>query len=42
VGGRRHLSQTRTLRVFNEVGEALNSAATEQHAAGEALGRVAT
>jgi hypothetical protein len=41
VGGRRHLSQTRTLRVFKEVGEALNSAATEQDAAGETLGRVA-
>jgi two-component system NarL family sensor kinase len=41
VGGRRHLSQTGTLRVFKEAGEALSSAATEQHATGEALGPVA-
>jgi hypothetical protein len=41
VAARRHLSQTRTLRVLKEVTEARNSAATEPHAAGEALGRVA-
>jgi two-component system NarL family sensor kinase len=41
MGGRRRLSETRTLRVLKEVAEALNSAATEQHAAAEALGRVA-
>ena len=39
--GRRRLSQTRALRVLKEVAEALNSAATEQRAAGEALSRVA-
>src|SRR5579864_1934996 len=41
MGGRRRLSETRTLRVLKEVAEALNSAATEQHAAAEALSRVA-
>jgi len=42
--GQRHrhrLSQTRALRVLKEVAEALNSAPTEQQAAGEALGRMA-
>ena len=38
---RRHLSQTRALRVLKEVAEALNSATTEQAAAGEALSRMA-
>jgi two-component system, NarL family, sensor kinase len=38
---RRRLSQTRALRVLKEVAEALNSAATEEQAAGEALSRMA-
>src|SRR3977135_3549795 len=38
---RRPLSQTRALRVLKEVAEALNSATTEQRAAGEALSRMA-
>jgi two-component system NarL family sensor kinase len=38
---RRRVSQTRALRVLKEVAEALNGAATEQQAAGEALRRVA-
>jgi two-component system NarL family sensor kinase len=38
---RRPLSQTRALRVLKEVAEALNSATTEQRAAGEALRRMA-
>jgi two-component system NarL family sensor kinase len=38
---RRRLSQTRALHVLKEVAEALNSAPTEQRAAGEALSRVA-
>lgn len=38
---RRRLSETRALRVLKEVAEALNSAPTEQRAAGEALNRVA-
>ena len=41
VGTRRRLSQTRALRVLKEVAEALNSASTEQQAAGEALKRMA-
>jgi two-component system NarL family sensor kinase len=41
VRGHRHLSHTRALRVLKEVAEALNSAATEQRAAGEALSRMA-
>src|SRR3989442_5014643 len=41
VGTRRRLSQTRALRVLKEVAEALNSASTEQQAAGEALRRMA-
>jgi two-component system NarL family sensor kinase len=39
--GRRRLSHTRALRVLKEVAEALNSAPTEQRAAGEALRRMA-
>src|SRR3989442_6646112 len=42
VGTRRRLSQTRALRVLKEVAEALNSASTEQQAAGEALRRMAS
>ena len=38
---RRRLSETRALRVLKEVAEALNSAPTEQQAAGEALSRMA-
>jgi two-component system, NarL family, sensor kinase len=38
---RRRFSETRALRVLKEVAEALNSAPTEQRAAGEALGRMA-
>jgi two-component system NarL family sensor kinase len=38
---RRRFSQTRALRVLKEVAEALNSASTEQQAAGEALSRMA-
>src|SRR5258706_7533122 len=38
---RRSLSQTRALQVLKEVAEALNSATTEQRAAGEALRRMA-
>ena len=38
---RRRLSQTRALQVLKEVAEALNSASTEQQAAGDALGRMA-
>jgi two-component system NarL family sensor kinase len=38
---RRRLSETRALRVLKEVAEALNSAPTEQRAAGEALSRMA-
>ena len=38
---RRPLSHTRALRVLKEVAEALNSATTEQQAAGEALRRMA-
>ena len=38
---RHRLAQTRALRVLKEVAEALNSARTEQQAAGEALGRMA-
>jgi two-component system NarL family sensor kinase len=41
IGRRRRLSQTRALRVLKEVAEALNSAPTEQRAAGEALSRMA-
>jgi two-component system, NarL family, sensor kinase len=41
LGRSRRLSQTRGLRVLKEVAEALNSAATEQQAAGEALSRMA-
>src|SRR5688500_7425630 len=39
--GRSRFSQTRALQVLKEVAEALNSAPTEQRAAGEALERVA-
>ena len=39
--GRSRFSQTRALQVLKEVAEALNSAPTEQRAAGEALKRVA-
>ncbi len=42
VARRQPLSQTRALRVLKEVAEALNSAATEQGAAGEALSRMAS
>ncbi|HEY6361315.1 MAG TPA: GAF domain-containing sensor histidine kinase [Vicinamibacterales bacterium] len=41
MASRRTLSQTRALRVLKEVAEALNSAPTEQRAAGEALSRMA-
>jgi len=41
VRNRPRLSQTRALRVLKEVAEALNSAPTEQGAAGEALSRMA-
>jgi two-component system NarL family sensor kinase len=40
-GGRRRVSHTRALRVLKEVAEALNSAPTEERAAGEALRRMA-
>jgi two-component system NarL family sensor kinase len=41
IRSRRPLSQTRAIRVLKEVAEALNSATTEQRAAGEALSRMA-
>jgi two-component system NarL family sensor kinase len=41
LASRRRFSQTRALHILKEVAEALNSAPTEQQAAGEALGRVA-
>jgi two-component system NarL family sensor kinase len=41
MSARRRLSQTRALQVLKSVAEALNSAATEQRAASEALSRMA-
>jgi two-component system, NarL family, sensor kinase len=41
LASRRRFSQTRALHILKEVAEALNSAPTEQQAAGEALSRVA-
>jgi two-component system NarL family sensor kinase len=41
LASRRRFSHTRALQILKEVAEALNSAPTEQQAAGEALSRVA-